>query len=73
MQFFLADEIELGLQLAVGHKDGAVCFIVDRIDKIFGRALFLSYQYIARIKWSSATLRQWHQLTVQVNAKQMEE
>lgn len=43
MQFLLADEIELGLELAVGHKDGAVCFIVHRIDKVFGRALFLSY------------------------------
>lgn len=41
VQLLFTDKIKFGFHLAIGHKNGAVCFVIDRIDDILcGPLLF---------------------------------
>lgn len=70
VDFIVANEIEFRFR-RIRAQNGKFRFETDFFDGFFGR-FFIAKHNISIVEWSTAWLRQWHQLAVHVGTEQME-
>lgn len=68
--FIVANKIEFRFR-RIRAQNGKFRFESNFFDGFF-RCLFIAKHNITIVKWSTAWLRQWHQLTVHISTEQME-